>query len=112
MMTGSATRERLMAGLSGFFGAIALVLAAVGVYGVVAYTVAARQREIGIRVALGASTAHVVRTVVGRVGLVATVGVVAGALLTVPMSAMARSLFYGVDLDDARIIASILIAII
>ena len=65
LATDSLQRERLMANLSGFFGAIAIVLAAVGVYGVVAYTASTRRRDIGIRLALGASGAHVIRIVLG-----------------------------------------------
>ena len=80
----SLQRERLMANLSSVFGAIAIVLAAVGVYGVVAYAAASRRREIGIRLALGARGADVLRALLGRVALVIVVGLVLGLALAIP----------------------------
>ena len=70
-----------MATLSGFFGLIALALAVVGVYGVVSYTAASRQREIGIRLALGARAADVMRTVLLRMAVTGGVGLAAGLVL-------------------------------
>jgi predicted permease len=71
-------RERLLAVLSGFFAAVGLLLAAVGLYGVLSYTVVRRTREIGIRLALGAQPGAVIRSIVGRVVLATSVGVIAG----------------------------------
>jgi len=71
-------RERLLALLAGFFGLVALVLAAVGLYGVLSYSVVRRTRELGIRVALGARQFTVVRLVVSEIVLVTVAGLAAG----------------------------------
>ncbi|MBV9773468.1 MAG: ABC transporter permease, partial [Gemmatimonadetes bacterium] len=76
----SLTRERLLAALSGFFGGLALLLATVGLYGTMAYTVARRRGEIGIRIALGAARTRVMRLVMGEVGRLVAAGVALGAL--------------------------------
>jgi len=96
------------------FGLVALSLAAVGIYGVMAYTVAQRTQEIGIRVALGASAATVlgmvVRDAMKLVGLGLVIGGVAAALLT----RTAASLLSGVSATDAAtyvVIAAILAAV-
>ena len=111
LATDSLQRERLMASLSGFFGIIAIVLAAVGVYGVVSYTAASRRREIGIRLALGARGAHVVRAVLGRLALVVGAGLVCGLVLAMPANAAARSLLYGVDPREPWLMALIAVVI-
>jgi putative ABC transport system permease protein len=71
-------RERLLAVLSAFFGGIGLLLAAVGLYGVLSYAVVQRTREIGIRLALGAPRAAVVRAMLARVGAMTAIGIVVG----------------------------------
>jgi predicted permease len=78
LVSDNLIRERLLAVLSGFFALAAVVLAAVGLYGVLSYAVVRRTREIGIRVALGARRAAVVRLVVTEVGLVTAAGLAAG----------------------------------
>jgi ABC-type antimicrobial peptide transport system permease subunit len=75
----SLTRDRLMATLSGFFGAVALVLAMVGLYGSLSYNVARRRNEIGIRIALGAARGRVVQLVLAEVAGMVIVGLVMGA---------------------------------
>lgn len=100
----SIGREQLMATLSVFFGLTALALAIVGVYGVVSYTAASRQREIGIRLALGARAAHVVRTVLARLAVTSSVGLVTGAIVTASVSATAASFLYGIEPRDPRIL--------
>jgi putative ABC transport system permease protein len=73
--------ERLMAILSGFFGVAGALLAAIGLYGLLAYTVARRTKEIGIRVALGATRRDLMRMMLGSAGTLVAVGLVAGAPL-------------------------------
>jgi predicted permease len=100
----SIGREQLMAALSVFFGLIALALAVVGVYGVVSYTAASRQREIGIRLALGARATHVVRAMLARLALTSGAGLVTGVIVTASVSTTAASFLYGVDPRDPRIL--------
>jgi ABC-type antimicrobial peptide transport system permease subunit len=78
LVEATVTQERLMALLSAFFGALALLLAAVGLYGVVAHAVRARQTEIGVRMALGAAPSSIVRLVFQRVGVLIAAGLAFG----------------------------------
>jgi putative ABC transport system permease protein len=78
LVEGTRTQERLIALLSAFFGGLALLLAAVGLYGLVAHSVRARQAEIGLRMALGAAPSTVVRLVFQRVGVLLVAGVAFG----------------------------------
>jgi predicted permease len=78
LVAATVTQERLIAMLSAFFGALALLLAAVGLYGVVAHTVRARQSEIGLRMALGATSLNIVRLVFQHVGVLVAAGLALG----------------------------------
>jgi putative ABC transport system permease protein len=91
----SIAADRVLAILSGFFGAVALLLAGLGLYGVTAYAVARRRTEIGIRMALGAAPADVVLMVLSRVSRLVGLGVLAGAGLSVWASTFVASLLYG-----------------
>jgi len=86
--------ERLMATLSGFFGVLAMIIAVVGLYGVMSYLVTRRKVEIGIRMALGADPHVVVRMVLAETGVLVAVGLVAGILLAIAGSSWAQSLLY------------------
>jgi putative ABC transport system permease protein len=92
---------RLSTVLFGLFAALAVALAAVGLYGVMSYSVAERQREIGIRMALGADRAGVFRLILRQAMLVALLGVVVGLAGAVATSRLLRSLLYGVNPADA-----------
>ena len=78
LVEATVTQERLIAMLSAFFGGLALLLAAVGLYGVVAYAVRTRQTEIGLRMALGAAPSSIVRLVFQRVGVLIAAGLALG----------------------------------
>ncbi len=97
---GSLTMERLLAMLSGFFGGLALLLAAVGLYGTMAYSVARRRTEIGIRIALGAARARVVRLVLGEVGKMVLVGLALGALVAAVMVRRVAPFLFGMAPSD------------
>ena len=93
-------RDRLMARLSGFFGVLAAVLAAIGLYGVISYIVATRRNEIGIRMALGASRADVVRTILRPTLLLLVCGVAIGVVLALAVGRSAGSLLFGLKPYD------------
>jgi predicted permease len=96
----SLTQERLVALLSGFFGALALLLAGLGLYGVTAYAVSRRRPELGIRMALGAPPGRVVRLVLRRVVWVIGVGIAIGGVATWWVARLAGGLLYGVQPRD------------
>jgi putative ABC transport system permease protein len=96
----SLAQDRVVAILSGFFGALALLLAAVGLYGVTSYAVARRRTEIGIRAALGAAPIDIIRLVLRRVALLVGVGIVVGAGLSLWASTFVASLLYGLQPRD------------
>ena len=93
-------RERLMAALSGFFGALAVLLAAIGLYGLIAYMVAGRTSEIGIRLALGASRRMIAWQIVREAALLVCVGLVPGILCAIFAIRSARSLLFGFSSSD------------
>jgi putative ABC transport system permease protein len=98
-------RERLLAILSGFFALVSIALAAVGLYGVMNYSVVRRTREIGIRVALGARRASVVRLIVSEVALVTAVGLAAGFGGGKLLAGSVAKLLYEVKPGDAASLA-------
>ncbi|MEX2177460.1 MAG: ABC transporter permease [Gemmatimonadaceae bacterium] len=96
----SVTRQRFLSLLLGIFAAVALALAAIGTYGVLSYMVTERQREIGIRIALGAGGGQVVRLVLGQGLGIALIGIVIGIGGAYALSRLTASLLYGVSPSD------------
>jgi predicted permease len=96
----SIVRERLMATLSGAFAAVAAVLAAVGLYGLLAYAVARRTPELGLRIAMGATRGGVLRLVLGEAAVLVAVGVVCGTAIAALAARWTASLLYGIEPSD------------
>jgi ABC-type antimicrobial peptide transport system permease subunit len=92
--------ERLMATLSSFLGLLALLIASIGLYGVISYMVTRRKVEIGIRLALGADPADVVRMVLKESAILLAAGVVTGVGLAVAASQYAATLLFGLQPAD------------
>jgi len=106
--------ERLVASVSLAFGLLATGLGAIGLYGVVAFTVARRTREIGVRMALGAARSTVLRMVLRGVAGMAAVGIGAGAALSLALARYVESQLYGVrgrDLATLAAAATVLVVV-
>ena len=93
-------QERIFAMLTSGFGVLALVLACVGVYGVMAYSVARRTSEIGIRLALGARRRQVLAMVLREEGWLGLVGTGAGLAAALLLARVVKSMLYGIAPDD------------
>lgn len=98
---------KLGAGLLGAFGLVALILAAAGIYGVAAYSVARRTREIGVRSALGATRAQLVRMVLWESGRRVAVGTGIGVLLTIGLATVLSRVLYGVHPLDGVVLLGV-----
>jgi ABC-type antimicrobial peptide transport system permease subunit len=103
----SLVTERLLATLSTVFGALATLLAAVGLYGVMAFMVTRRTREIGIRMALGASSGSVVWLIMREVLILAVTGLVIGLAAAVGLTRLVEAQLFGIQATD---IATMLLA--
>jgi ABC-type antimicrobial peptide transport system permease subunit len=106
----SLLRERLMATLSGFFGFLAALLASIGLYGVMSYIVARRRGEIGIRIALGADRANVLKLIGSECGKLLLAGLLLGIGFALAASQAITKLLYGLSpTDPATIVLSVLL---
>jgi hypothetical protein len=99
-LASSAARERLLALLAAFFGVLALLLAGVGLHGVVSYRVGAHRKEIGIRLALGASRGSVVALVVRRIAMLMGIGVLIGVPAGIAIARVSAGLLFGITPYD------------
>jgi ABC-type antimicrobial peptide transport system permease subunit len=102
----NVTRDRVLAMLSSIFAGLAVVLAGIGLYAVLAYTVARRLREIGMRMALGADAGRITRLVFGQMGRMAVTGAVIGSAGALALGRLARSLLFGVEPFDPSVLAA------
>jgi predicted permease len=96
----SLLQDELMATLSGFFGFLAALLAAIGLYGVISYMVVQRTKEIGIRMAIGAKRIDVVKMILREAGMLTLAGLVIGTGLALGAAQAAKSLLYGLKPRD------------
>jgi predicted permease len=108
----TVAQQRFETVLLSVFAAIALTLAIVGVYGVLSYTVAQRAKDIGIRMALGAARAHVMRIVVWHSVRLATIGVLLGLCGAFATSRALKSLVFGLSTTDAVTYATVSLALV
>jgi predicted permease len=99
----SLASRRLTAQLVGGFAVVALLLAAIGIYGLLAYMVGQRSHEIGVRIALGASPADIVKLIAGKGVILAGAGVVAGVFISSAAASMMGSVLYGVRPHDVSV---------
>ncbi len=115
MVADSGSLRRFDMWLIGTFATLALTLAAVGIYGVMAYSVSQRTREIGIRIALGAQRSNVLRLIMGQGAKLAVAGVVVGVVGAFGLTRLMASLLFGVsarDLGTFSLVPVIVLALI
>jgi putative ABC transport system permease protein len=99
----SVAQPRMIMQFAGVFAGFALLLAAVGIYGVMAYSVTLRQQEMGIRVALGAGPSDILKLVVGQGMWLTVAGVVAGVVASLMLTRLLSSLLFGVHAVDVTV---------
>jgi putative ABC transport system permease protein len=105
----SLIQDELMATLCGFFGGLAVLLAAIGLYGVISYTVAQRTNEIGVRMALGSQRSGVILLILGEVSILIGIGIAIGVGLALSGGTLAGSLLYGLKARDPLTLAAAVI---
>jgi putative ABC transport system permease protein len=112
IFSGSVSTKRFSATLLGIFAVLALVLAVVGIHGVISYAVTLRQHEIGVRMALGARGGDVLWMVIGQGTFLALIGVIIGLAAALPLTRVIGSLLYGVKAADPPIFAGVALLLI
>ena len=98
-------QERMIASLGGFFSVLALLLAAIGIYGVMSYSVTRRRGEIGVRIALGALPRRVVGLILSQVAVTTVLGLMLGFVLSLALGRLVATLLWGLKPDDALTMA-------
>jgi predicted permease len=102
---------RIAASFLGTFGILALILAAIGIYGVMSYTVSTRTQEIGVRLALGANTSDVLSLTIGQGMLLVFLGTLIGVATALALTRLAKSLLFGVNAADVFTYTSVVIVL-
>jgi putative ABC transport system permease protein len=105
------TSERMLSFLASSFGIVAGFITAIGLYGVLAYSIAQRTREIGVRMALGATRRNVVKMVLGEVLTITGCSVVIAVPLSIVLSSLVRNQLYGISYHDPRTLLFVVVAI-
>jgi len=103
----SLAPRRFSADMVGGFAALAIFLASLGIYGLLAYMVGQRAREIGLRMALGAQPADIVRLILGKGVIVSAVGILVGVLCAASTASMMATLLYGVRPHDPMVFLAV-----
>jgi predicted permease len=112
LIDGSVTQERFLAQIASFFSLFALLLASIGLYGIMSHTVSRRTNEIGIRLALGARREDVIRMVLGETMLMVVIGSVIGLASALAATRLVSRLLYGLTPSDPSTIALSVLAMI
>ncbi len=112
VMRGATTRERLMSVMIGAFATLATLVAAIGLYGMLAYAVAQRTPEIGLRMALGATRGGVRWMVLSQVGVIVMVGGTLGLAFAVLVGRVAQTLLFGLQFHDPVVLASSIVVLV
>jgi putative ABC transport system permease protein len=101
MIDNTLVRERLLSRVASLFGFVSLVLAALGLYGVMNYAVVQRRQEIGIRMAVGAEPGRILRLILQESAAIMLIGILSGCALAAMGARLARALLFGVTPNDA-----------
>ena len=112
MLDNSASQQRFQAVLLGIFSGNALLLAVVGVYGVMSYSTSQRIQEVGIRLALGAQPQQILRTIVGEGVILSSIGIAIGVAVSVGLGHLLSTLFFGLESTDAATLATVAVILL
>src|SRR5215468_5745566 len=107
--SGSVSQSRLTAQFTGTFAALALLLTAIGIYGVVTYAVTQRTQEMGLRMALGANRGDVLRLVIGQGMRAVSMGIAVGFVAALALTRLIKTLLFGTSATDPLIFAAVLL---